>query len=94
MTRPGVQDRTRLCQSNKSKFCVEPLTQTHKKIILKLWAVDILLPDHVGLPHVLDLEVHLVHLPPGWVWGVILRLFPQSTSSWLKVVGWWGEWRM
>ena len=27
-----------------------------------IWVVDILLPDHVGLPYVLDLAVHLVHL--------------------------------
>ena len=39
--------------------------------------VDNLLPDHVGLPHVLDLAVHLVQLMT-WMGrgGVILRLFP------------------
>ena len=26
---------------------------------MDLWVVDILLPDHVGLPYVLDLAVHL-----------------------------------
>ena len=30
------------------------------------WVVNILLPDHVGLPHVLDLAVHLVPLQT-WV---------------------------
>ena len=38
--------------------------------------VDNLLPDHVGLPHVLDLVVHLVQLMTWMVRGVILRLFP------------------
>ena len=25
------------------------------------WVINILLPDHLELPHVLDLAVHLVH---------------------------------
>ncbi len=38
--------------------------------------VDDLLPDHVGLTHVLDLAVHLVHQTTWMDRGVILRLFP------------------
>ena len=30
--------------------------------ISKLWVVDNILPEHVELPHVLDLAVHLVKL--------------------------------
>ena len=30
--------------------------------VLEILGDDILLPDHVGLPHVLDLAVHLVQL--------------------------------
>ena len=37
------------------------------------WVVNILLPDHVGLPHVLDLAVHLVPLQTWVGRGVILR---------------------
>ena len=47
--------------------------------------VDNLLPDHVGLPHFLDLAVHLVQLTT-WM-GRVGQLFPQSTPSWLKVIG-------
>ena len=35
-----------------------------------------LLPEHVELPHVLDLAVHLVQLTTWMGRGVILRLFP------------------
>ena len=44
--------------------------------------VDNLLPDHVGLPHVLDLAVHLVQLMTWMGRGVhyetfsLLELFP------------------
>ena len=52
-----------MCKTNKSKLCVELLTSLRPiKNEIKLLVVDILLPDHVGLPHVLDLAVHLVHL--------------------------------
>ena len=47
-----------MCQTNKSKL--EVLCYPHFQ---KLWVVDILLPDHVGLSYVLDFVVHLVHLP-------------------------------
>ena len=43
---------------------------------LGLWVIDNLFPDHVGLPHVLDLAVHLVQLTTWMGRGVILRLFP------------------
>ena len=55
--------------------------------------VDNLLPDHVGLPHVLDLAVHLVQLMTWMGRGghyetfSLLELIPKSTPSWLKVVG-------
>ena len=39
-------------------------------------SVDNLLPDHVGLPNVLDLAVNLVQLMTWMGWEVILRLFP------------------
>ena len=38
---------------------------TESDAVIK-WVVNILLPDHVGLPHVLDLAVHLVTLQT-WV---------------------------
>ena len=37
---------------------------------------DNLLPDHVGLPHVIDLAVHMVQLVTVMGRGVIMRLFP------------------
>ena len=58
--------------------------------------IDKLLLEHVGLPHVLDLAVHLV-IFLGWMSQgghseplLLLALFYQSTPSWTKVRGWWG----
>ena len=58
--------------------------------------IDKLLLEHVGLPHVLDLAVHLVNFF-GWVSQgghseplLLLALFYQSTPSCLKVIGGWG----
>ena len=49
--------------------------------------VDYLLPEHVELPHVLDLR------GGHYETFSLLELFPRSTPSWLKVmgggVGWW-----
>ena len=39
-----------------------------------MYVVDPHLPDHVGLPHVLVLAVHLVILA-GWIGEVTLRLY-------------------
>ena len=39
----------------------------------KLWVFDNLLLDHVGLPLVVVLTVHLVIFGAGWVKGIILR---------------------
>ena len=58
--------------------------------------IDKLLLEHIGLPHVLGLAVHLVNLF-GWMsQGVhsepllLLECFYQSTPSCLKVMGgWW-----
>ena len=57
--------------------------------------VDKLLPDHEGLPHVLDLAVHLLRLTT-WMGREghtetfsLSALFPQSTPSWSKVMGGW-----
>ena len=58
--------------------------------------VDNLLPEHVELPHVLGLAVHLVQLNTLMSRGghtetfSFSELFPQSTPSWLKVMGGWG----
>ena len=41
--------------------------------ISKLWVVDNILPEHVELPHVLDLAVHLVQMMTCMGRGVILR---------------------
>ena len=57
---------------------------------------DKLLHEHVGLPHVLDLVVHLVNFF-GWMSQgghseqlLFIALFYQSTPSCLKVRGgWW-----
>ena len=55
--------------------------------------VDNLLPEHVELPHVLDLAVLLVQLTTWIGMGghteifFLSALFPQSTPSWLKVCG-------
>ena len=55
--------------------------------------INKLLLEHVGLPHVLDLAVHLVNFF-GWVSQgdhseplLLLALFYQSTPSCLKVIG-------
>ena len=60
---------------------------------LKFELIDILLLEHVGLPHVLDLAVHLVNFF-GWMSQgghseplLLLTLFYQSTPSCLKVMG-------
>ena len=52
-----------------------------------------LILEHVGLTHVLDLTVHLVNFF-GWMSQggyseqlLLLSLFYQSTASWLKVMG-------
>ena len=60
--------------------------------------MDKLLLEHVGLPHVLVLAVHLVNFF-GWMSQgghseqlLLFALFYQSTPSCLKVklkVGWW-----
>ena len=71
---------------------------------LKLGLIDKLLLEHVGLPQVLDLAVHLVNFF-GWMSQgghseplLLLALFYQSTPSCLKVmgggVGWGGGWPM
>ena len=58
--------------------------------------IDKLLLEHVGLPHVLDLAVHLVNFFGGMSQGghseplLLLALFYQSTPSCLKVIGWGG----
>ena len=58
--------------------------------------IDKLLLEHVGLPHVLVLAVHLVNFF-SWVsqGGHSEQLsfsafFYQRTPSCLKVIGWWG----
>ena len=55
--------------------------------------IDKLLLEHVGLPHILDLAVHLVNFL-GWMSQgghseplLLLALFYQSTPSCLKVGG-------
>ena len=70
----------------------------HKK---KYKDFDKLLLEHVGLPHVLALAVHLVNFF-GWMSQgghseqiLFFALFYQSTPSCLKVrggVGWGGGW--
>ena len=40
-----------------------------------LWVVDNLLLEHVGLPQVVIVDVHLVIFFAGWVEGIILRHF-------------------
>ena len=61
-----------------------------------LGLIDKLLLEHVGLPHVLDLAVHLV-IFFGWMSQgghseplLLLALFYQSAPSCLKVMGWGG----
>ena len=51
--------------------------------------VDNLLPEHIELPHVLDLAVHLVQLATWMGRGVILKLFffQHFFPSCLKVMG-------
>ena len=57
--------------------------------------VDNLLPEHVELPHLLDLAVRRVHHIDGmgWVEGVILRLFsfqhffPRALETCFKLQG-------
>ena len=68
ITRPGVQQ----CQAQGKVFCLLlGYIQDRTRVF---WVVNILLPDHVGLPHILDLAVHLVPLQT-WVGsgGIILR---------------------
>ena len=48
-----------------------------KKLYKKLWVVDNLLLDHVGLNHVVVVAVHLVNFLVGWVKRIILRQFYQ-----------------
>ena len=62
--------------------------------------VDKILLEHVGLPQVLDLAVHLVNFF-GWMSQggnsellLFLALFYPSTPSCLKVMGGWGGWPM
>ena len=69
-------------------------------LLQKLGLIDKLLPEHVGLPHLLVLTVHLVNFF-SWVSQgghseplLFFALFYQSTPSCLKVrggvvVGWW-----
>ena len=59
--------------------------------------IDKLLLEHVGLPYVLDLAVHLVNFF-GWMSQgghseqlLLLTLFRHITPSCLKVMGWWGR---
>ena len=91
-----------MCKTNKSKF----LAGWGPRLlsILKLGLIDKLLLEHVGLPHVLDLAVHLVNFF-GWMSQgghseplLLLALFYQSTPSCLKVRGGvvvgWGGWPM
>ena len=63
-------------------------------LLLLALFTDKLLLEHVGLPHVLDLAVHLVNFF-GWMSQgghseplLLLALFYQSTPSCLKVMGW------
>ena len=62
--------------------------------------IDKLLLEHVELPHILDLAVHLV-IFLGWMSQgghseplLLLALFYQSTPSCLKVMGGAGWWPM
>ena len=61
-----------------------------------LGLIDKLHLKHVGLPHVLDLAVHLVNFFGQMSQGgnseplLLLALSYQSTPSCLKVMGWWG----
>ena len=56
--------------------------------------IDKLLLEHVGLPQVLDLAVHLVNFFGWMIQGghseplLLLARFYQSTPSCLKVMGW------
>ena len=59
-----------------------------------LGLIDKLLLEHVGLPHILNLAVHLVNFF-GWMSQggysetlLQIKLFYQSTPAWLKVMGW------
>ena len=60
-----------------------------------LGLINKLLLEHAGLPHVLDLAVHLVNFF-GWMSKeghselLLSALFYQSTPLWLKVMGWGG----
>ena len=74
----------------------EFLNLGHFIYTLRYLATPLLLPDHVGLPHVLDLAVHLVNFFSWMGQGyhsetlLLLTLFYQSTPSCLKVIGRWG----
>ena len=60
--------------------------------------IDKLLLEHVGLPQVLDLAVHLVNFFGWMIQGghseplLLLARFYQSTPSCLKVMGGWVGW--
>ncbi len=88
-----------MCKTNKSKFLAGwikgIILSTQLLSFLKLRLIDKLLLKHVGLPHILDLAVHLVNFF-GWMslWGhseplLLFALFYQSTPSCLKVRGVW-----
>ena len=57
--------------------------------LTKFLVVDNLLFDHVGLPHVLDLAVHLVHLSTWIALGGHPETFSLEYSSMVKSWGWW-----
>ncbi len=48
---------------------------------LGLWVIDNLFPDHVGLPHVLNLAVHLVQQMTWISWGGHTETFPFEHFS-------------
>ena len=52
--------------------------------------VDNLLPEHVELPHVLDLAVYLIHLTTWMVWGGHTETFSLEHSFMAKSYGWGG----
>ena len=51
--------------------------------ISKLWVVDNILPEHVELPHVLDLAVHLVQLMTCMGRGGYTETFFSISYGWL-----------
>ena len=62
--------------------------------LTKFLVVDNLLFDHVGLPHVLDLAVHLVHLSTWIGLGGHPETFSLEHSFMVKSCGWGGWWPM